>query len=517
MATPYQTYIDVAVTHVQNMRPDSVVSAMVPTIFQSESGGDPNQTNLASSATGLGQMLVSTARGIAATLGLKTQFDAMTDAQVVAALKDPYLNTTFSMQNMVNLENQILGWPEVQRSGLANNTPALQAVIAAAVAGPKAMSTRAMVNQALATTNGSWNDQTTSNFVAIFNTVSQAQNRSQFGPNAGPSPSVGKLAGAGGSLPSPTTPGQIAGAGGFTPGSMGQASAPASTAPPLNNPGTTQNPQALKDIIEDGLDVGAWFDSTWANYGGVSPTGNPDMRQSLDTPASFSLALDQGMRTSLTDKTGKIIQIILNVGLQSVNIRSQQLVHRTPTATGLMMTFWGSQPDTITGRGSTGLMRNAFGLTALGSNRLTPVSSEFYDALLDAYPNAGSDGIAEPWSTPNALRVAAQDAFAELLLLFKNNGVLRFLPPEFVPEQRAPNGSPLWSPSEGATGYQMAARTGDVRRRGYVVFKYRQASYMGYFKSLNLTADANTPFTWNFDFTFRVERSVLPVFKFGSF
>ena len=85
-----------------------------------------------------------------------------------------------------------------------------------------------------------------------------------------------------------------------------------------------------------------------------------------------------------------------------------------------------------------------------------------------------------------------------------------------VPEQTGTAGQPLWSPSEGATGYQMASRTGDIRRRGYVVFSYRQATYMGYFKSMNLTADANIPFQWNFDFTFRVEKAVVPIFKYKT-
>ena len=504
--TPYDTYIINALSFVKNIRANSVAAGAMPTIFQNESGGNPNAVS-PTGATGLGQTLVSTARAAAKGLGL--DWSDLSDTQVQAMLKDPQLNVTISLQAMVMVENEILGWPGVQKSGLPANTSALQAVMAAswALGTP---TVKPMVASALKTTKGSWNPQTTSNFLAIFGSASQASNQKYYGKTAGPSTSAAQLAAAA------TSPIQTAASDNLTPGSDGLPVDPTGVAPPLNNPGTTQNPQALSNTIPDGLDVQAWFDANWANYGGVAPTGNPDMRSSLEFPALFSLSLDQGMKASLNDSQGRIILIPLNVSINSFNLRNQHLVHRTPTATGLLLTFWGSQPGTITARGSTGLMRNGFGITALGSNRLAPSSSEFYDALLDAYPNAGSDGIAEPWSTPNVLRVAAQDAFAELLLLFKNNGVLRFLPPSRVPEQTGTAGQPLWSPSEGATGYQMASRTGDIRRRGYVVFSYRQATYMGYFKSMNLTADANIPFQWNFDFTFRVEKAVVPVFKYKT-
>ena len=246
--------------------------------------------------------------------------------------------------------------------------------------------------------------------------------------------------------------------------------------------------------------------------------GNPRL-SSMVVPAYFEIALDQSAalpRLSASD--GSTIKIPLNVSIQSINIRSQQIVTRTPTATGLMMTFWGSQPDTITGRGSSGLFLNAFGLTALMSNRLSPIASSLYEAIVQAYPGdsypkdpgAGDNQLGS--LTPNQLRIAAQDAFAELLLLFKNNGIIRFTPQK--PENNTKRVQ--WSPSEGSTGYQMAARTGDVRRRGYVVFRYKGASYLGNFKSFNFSADAANPFQWTFDFVFRVSRSVMPVYYPGG-
>ena len=71
----------------------------------------------------------------------------------------------------------------------------------------------------------------------------------------------------------------------------------------------------------------------------------------------------------------------------------------------------------------------------------------------------------------------------------------------------------VWSPSAGATGYQIKARAGDIYTRGHVVLKYKGREHLGYFKALQFMASASSPFKWDFDFTFRVLKSYTPIFQ----
>lgn len=309
------------------------------------------------------------------------------------------------------------------------------------------------------------------------------------------------------------------------------ADAKANTQIPLSFDVSDSTPTTPLTIVQEGLDMAAWFDDSPYLPGKL--TANPHLRGL--PPAWFELRLNRTDGTSLTNtRTGEIIKVILNVSLTSVNIHSQHLVNREPTATGLMISFWGSQPDMITGRGTTGAFINQTGLTAIMSNRLTPEASGWWDLIQQAYGkremkhwDQTSTGMNKAamnimWGLEgkgvNRFRVAAQDAFAELLALFKNNGVLRFLPKSHIAQAdpkalaEAEKNAKIWSPAAGSTGFQMLARAGDVYSRGYVAFKYKGATYLGYFKSFNFTADAKTPFKWDFDFTFRVLRSHNPFY-----
>ena len=283
-------------------------------------------------------------------------------------------------------------------------------------------------------------------------------------------------------------------------------------------------------VIQEGLDLAAWYDKDPGRPGGY--VGNPHLR-GIPSPAYFELRLNKSGSESLAGSDGRPIQIRLNVSLQSINTHSQHIVSREPTATGLMITFWGSQPDMIVGRGTTGSFINQFGLASLMSSNLTVLSSKWGLMIRNAYkdPELRTSLVGETGDKHEVFRVAAQDAFAEMLALFKNNGVTRFLPAswayDFMSNTKrstidsaayktaASMVSPdsVWSPAAGATGFQMNARAGDVYTRGYVVFNYKGRSHFGYFKAFNFSANAATPFKWDFDFTFRVLKSFSPMFQ----
>ena len=295
---------------------------------------------------------------------------------------------------------------------------------------------------------------------------------------------------------------------------------------PLSFDVSGSSPITPVQVIQEGLNLASWWET-----GNI--VGNPHLRR-IPTPSWFELRLNRTDGTSLSDKSGAPIQVRLNVSLQSVNVKSQHIVNREPTATGLMITFWGSQPDVLVGRGTTGAFVNQFGLAALMSNKLSAKTASWGKLIQDALKhNPGGLRALEGAGGTDVFRVAAQDAFAEMLMLFKNNGVTRFLPmPQWANDmvERSPTGTAalaqgmavgtayddnasVFSPAAGATGYQMKARAGDVYTRGYVAFKYKGKTYLGYFKTLNFTASAASPFKWDFDFTFRVIKSFTPVFQ----
>jgi hypothetical protein len=208
------------------------------------------------------------------------------------------------------------------------------------------------------------------------------------------------------------------------------------------------------------------------------------------------------------------IVLELNASLANFERSMRHVINRQPTRTGFLLSFWGMQPDLITGTGSTGLFSNQLGMTDFLS--LSSATSDVQQMILQVF-RADTRATANIETMLNAsngfLRIAAKDAFVEFLALFKNNGTVYFQNPNYSgyttqQQQMAPN---LWSPITGSTVVQNAARRNDVLTRGAVALNFRNSTYFGYFKSLTWQMDAENPFRWTFNFTFQVERTVTNV------
>ena len=207
----------------------------------------------------------------------------------------------------------------------------------------------------------------------------------------------------------------------------------------------------------------------------------------------------------------------------------KHIINKANTRSGVHLTFWGMEPDIVTGSGSTGLFMNRYGITEIMS---LEDDTDFLEDQIDqsAYgqssPNANGQPYTGPDSSPVALaklrgmyynhrfRVAAQDAFIELLSLFKNNGITRFVSPNIdSPFNNRTQLTPtIWSAQSGSNTYQQSARNNDVMVKGYVIMNFKGNVYQGYFKSLTWTMDANSPYQWKFDFIFQVQRTINYVF-----
>lgn len=313
-----------------------------------------------------------------------------------------------------------------------------------------------------------------------------------------------------------------------TSNSAGQATSPAAT----DAQATTDEPAAIEPIVTSlqipaGLNVKPWFDDT------SLLTGNPRARKSVQ-PVAFKVYLSQKTGEMLTNPdTQKPIELRLNASLTTIEIQSRHIYNRTPSRTGQHVTFWGMQPDLIVGSGSTGMFLNQFGITDFFS--VADINDDIKTLVTagvqrNFIPSTGTQstgtvssvGINNPTEfsatvfsrtglsdATNAFRVAAQDCFIEFLKLFQMNGNVYFYNPNYASshvgdEQSTPTG---WSAQTGLTALQQNARNNDVFSRGYIAMEYRNNVYLGYFKSLTWTQDAEKPFHWLFNFTFQVERT----------
>jgi hypothetical protein len=128
-----------------------------------------------------------------------------------------------------------------------------------------------------------------------------------------------------------------------------------------------------------------------------------------------------------------------------------------------------------------------------------------------ATPRVRVDGQTQLALSPNSFRVAARDAFAELLALFKNNGTVWYRNEAYsgLTTQQSQVGPDAWSPTNGLSTFQTMSSRNDVMTRGKVQMNFRNGVYSGYFKSLTWTMDAKNPFRWNFTFVFAVEKTTL--------
>lgn len=309
------------------------------------------------------------------------------------------------------------------------------------------------------------------------------------------------------------------GAGGSSTGSNGPAGSPqtyygvndADPAAAVPVSGSTAN--VTSDDIEPPYVITAGLDETpW--YSDPDILQVDGATQAVPAPVTFAIYFNM-------DGSPLPVQVRLNASLARSSTSMRHLMHRALTRTGVQLTLWGMQPDLITGSGSTGLFMNQLGLTDFLS--IADIDSEVigfiqggFDAELGS--NGGVTLVNDQATTtevgPDAMRIAARDAFVELLFTFKNNGIVWFRNPAYTGYTSGSDnqlGNDAWSPETGSSTFQNNARRNDVMTRGAVAMYFRNSVYYGYFKSLSWTLDATKPFQWNFTFTFQVERTVTVV------
>lgn len=263
-------------------------------------------------------------------------------------------------------------------------------------------------------------------------------------------------------------------------------------------------------FIAEGLDETPWWKAGLV-------TQNPWLKQ-VSTPVTFEVQLPRN-KGPLADSSGHPISVQLNASLSHFEVQAGHVIIKTPSRTALHLTIWGQEADLISGEGSTGAFMNALGLTSFLS--MSNVSSDVLELVTKAFKvhyqgkdyKAQSEALYNSASlNTNDMRIAARDAFMEFLALFKANGIVWFrnssYSSAFGGKRADQTGLSAFSPVTGSSNYQMNSRTNDVLDRGQVAMKFRNSVYSGYFKSLDYSIDADTPYFWKFRFVFQVESTL---------
>jgi hypothetical protein len=253
-------------------------------------------------------------------------------------------------------------------------------------------------------------------------------------------------------------------------------------------------------VISSGLSQAAWY-----NDPNILQVGGPTA--GIEPPVQFQLFFKE-------NGSPLPILIQLNASIRTYQKSMHHVFTKQQTQTGVLVNLWGMATDTISGAASTGLMANQLGVTDFLS--LSTATSTIQQSVLQAFQSGdlvAADTIEAEMSSEGFFRIAAKDAFVELLSLFKNNGSVWFQNKNYtgVTSSMDQVGDDAWSPSTGSSTFQNAARRNDVMTRGKVVMYFRNAKYSGYFKSLSWVMDAKTPFRWNFNFVFQVESTTVTV------
>lgn len=283
-------------------------------------------------------------------------------------------------------------------------------------------------------------------------------------------------------------------------------------------PLTSQSiPQAVYEeldpnlVVKDGLQNTPWYQDSGMVIGNKRIRG-------FVAPVTFRMLIN-GVPLSTQGLTGTPIEVQLNASVKSWNKTMKHVYTKTPTRTGFNLTLWGQQADMIEAQCSTGVFMNQLGITDFLST--AQVSQDLIQLLNSGFAHTVDDATgdidvvnkviqSQTNNQPSAFRVAAQDAFVELLSLFKSNGNVWFRKDNYTGSFSGNDqaGVSAWSPQTGVSTQQGNSRNNDVLTRGHIAMQLKNTTYLGYFKSLSWTQDAANPFQWNFNFVFQVERTI---------
>jgi len=204
--------------------------------------------------------------------------------------------------------------------------------------------------------------------------------------------------------------------------------------------------------------------------------------------------ISPGTTKGKTAPTAKyIVGVRLMVNPNSLSLNMSRIVNRTQTMTAWLEEHWGEEIDTVTLQGNNA----AF---VIGANTLRDIGTKYVRskasddpkskaaARSEFYPSIGVDNfVEESTSSPNlALDPGLTTRFRRYSVSYQE---MRKLCEIF-----SANGC-------------IYDQNGFISDRKYIQLSYDYSCYRGYFESIDITEDAETPFRFTYTITFKSERT----------
>ena len=208
------------------------------------------------------------------------------------------------------------------------------------------------------------------------------------------------------------------------------------------------------------------------------------------SPFYIEMVNTSGVGVSIPRDDGtEILGVRLMVNPTTLSVNMSKIVNRTQTMTAWIEDHWGEEMDTVTLQGSTagfvigaGSLRGA-GKLHQGDDRNNTAAranarAEFYQYLVGSSTAGFPGNNVEPGLTTNYRRYSVSyREWKKLIEIFSYNGCI-------------------------------FDRQGFVKDRHFIRLTYDYAAFIGYFESVDTTEDANSPYRFTYNITFRVERTL---------
>jgi hypothetical protein len=243
---------------------------------------------------------------------------------------------------------------------------------------------------------------------------------------------------------------------------------------------TTALEKDLKTNVSDRHFV-KYLDSYLYNSHGVSKSVNRvrffmQIVDSNDRPVSYSI-------------DGQIfVGLVLLINPSSINANLSKIVNRTQTMTGWVEDHWGEELDTISIQGSSASFLwggpNKPSTNPKFGTPLTQTPQEIRD-MYNKYMNIPDLGVSEPVQPGDHSGLTVKRR-RETLSYDEFRGIMKMM---------------------NANAAKFDAY-GLVRERLFIQLSYDYASYRGYFESIDVTEDSETPYKFIYTITFKAEKTI---------
>jgi len=195
-----------------------------------------------------------------------------------------------------------------------------------------------------------------------------------------------------------------------------------------------------------------------------------------------------GRSISYTIQGQVFLGLVLLINPSSISVNLSKIVNRTQTMTGWVEDHWGEELDTITFQGSSA--------SFLWGGPSTPYTNPKFNTPLTQTPKEIREMLNKYMDIPNlGLQEPIQPGDHSGLTVKRRRETLSY--DEFRGIMKMMNANAAKFDTYGF-----------VKDRLYIQLAYDYAAYRGYFESLDLTEDSETPYKFIYTITFKAEKTI---------